>query len=296
MAGGVRHEFRAFAAALLAAGWLGGCGASLESDEAAAAYAVSLSELRTRAAGGRSDRAWQRQTLEDALDGAAMFRVGEGADAIAAHAEITERRDAGGIVVRLQLGMEVPPDLAGVVDTLEATVEVSRAQGDSAIREDLPLAAERAAAVLDANIQLARTPQVAPTFLRDPDAEIALVALDWVETQRDFGAAPVVASMLHHPDDRVMLRSVEVLGVIGSAAEVPALIAAARLNDRAHTGRLYEALAALGGPDAQGFLSFAARNEDDPALAQLAERALDVAQRSVPRAEAPPVTARRGHR
>lgn len=296
MAGGVRQEFRAFAAALLAAGWLGGCGASSGSDGAAAAYAVSLTELRTRAAGGRSDRAWQRQTLEDALDGAAMFRVGEGSDAIVAHAEITERRDASGIVVRLQLGMEVPPDLAGVLDTLEATVEVSRAQGDSAIREDLPLAAERAAAVLDANIQLARTPQNAPAFLRDPDAEIALVALDWVETQRDFGAAPVVATMLRHPDDRVMLRSVEVLGGIGSAAEVPALIAAARLNDRAHTGRLYEALAALGGPDAQGFLSFAARNEDDPALAQLAERALDVAQRSVPRAEAPPVTARRGHR
>lgn len=225
-----------------------------------------------------------------------MFRVGDGLSAITAHADITERRDADGIVVRLQLGMEVPPDLAGVLDALEATVEVSRAQDDSAIREDLPLAAERAAAVLDAKVQLARTPQSAADFLREPDAEIALVALDWVEGQRDLVAAPVVATMLRHPDDRVMLRSVEVLGVIGSVAEVPALIAAARLNDRAHTGRLYESLAELGGADAQGFLSFAARNEDDPALAQLAERALDVAQRSVPRAEAPPVTAHRGHR
>ncbi len=225
-----------------------------------------------------------------------MFRVADGSGSIGARAEIIELRDADGILVRLTLSLEVPPDLAGVIDVLEATVEVSRAQGDSAIREDLPLAAEQAAAVLDAKVQLARTPQNAATFLRDPDAEIALVALDWVDTQRDRTAAPVVEHMLRHPDDRVMLRAIEVLGQIGSPADVPALIAAARLNDRAHTGRLYEALAALGGPDAEGFLSFAARNEDDPALAQLAQRAFDMAQQSMPRAEAPPVTARRGHR
>lgn len=228
-----------------------------------------------------------------------MFRVDSTADAVAIKAEITEHRESDGIdgmTVRLRLEMQVPPDLTGVLDELEATVEVFHATGDSAIREDLPLAAERAADLLDAQVQLARDPRAAATFLRDPDAEIALVALDWVEAQRDVHAAPVVAEMLRHPDDRVMLRAVEVLGVVGTSAEVPALIATARLNDRAHTGRLYEALAGLGGPDAEGFLAFAARNEDDPALAKLAERALDVAQRTVPRAPEPPITARRGHR
>ncbi len=227
-----------------------------------------------------------------------MFRVEtrEARGALAARASITERRTADGIVIRLDLGMDVPPDLTGVLDALEATVEVSRAGGDSAVREDLPLAAERAAAVLDAKVQLARMPRTAANFLRDPDPEIALVALDWVDTQRDRSAAPVVARMLRHPDDRVMLRAVEVLGQVGTVSEVPALIASARLNDRAHTGRLYEALATLGGPDAQGFLSFAARNEDDPELAQLAERALDAAQRNQPVVEQPQLSARRGHR
>lgn len=280
------------AAAVLAAGLVLGC----KSEPSSAAYSVSLSELRTRAAGGRGDRAWQRQTLEDALEGAAMFRIESSETALTAHAEVVERRDSDGIVVRLALAMEVPPDLAGVLDELEATVEVARARGDSTIREDLPMAAERAVAVLDAKVQLARTPRVAGTYLRDPDPEIALVALDWVETQRDREAASVVSEMLHHPDDRVMLRAVEVLGQVGTAVEVPALIAAARLNDRAHTGRLYEALAALGGPDAEGFLAFAARNEDDPALAQLAERALDVAQSVSPVVEVPPKSTRRGHR
>ena len=282
--------------ALFALAVVGGAEAcKTNGDSPAAAYTVSLSELRTRAAGGRSDRAWQRQTLEDALEGASMFRV-EPQGAVAVTAEVTEHRESDGIVVRLRLQMEVPPDLAGILEELEATVEVFRSEGDSAIREDLPLAAERAADLLDAQVQLAREPRSAPTFLRDPDPEIVLIALDWVEAQHDVEAAPVVAEMLRHRDDRVMLRAVEVLGVIGTAAEVPALIAAARLNDRAHTGRLYEALAGLGGPDAEGFLAFAARNEDDPALARLAERALDVAQRTVPRASTPPITARRGHR
>lgn len=289
----VRHSSRAVVAliALLA----GGLSCKAGSNDEDAAYAVSLTQLRTRAAGVRSDRAWQRQTLEDALEGASMFRLDADAP-LGVLAEVSERRDSGGIVVRLQVQMDVPPDLAGALDDLQATVEVARAQGDSAIREDLPLAAHRAASVLDAKVQLARAPQVAQRFLRDPDPEISLVALDWVEAQRDSDAAAVVAQMLRHPDDRVMLRAVEVLGQVGTVAEVPALIAAARLNDRAHTGRLYEALAALGGPDAEGFLAFAARNEDDPALARLAERAFEVAQRSVPRAQMPPVTARRGHR
>ena len=154
--------------ALLAVGCGVGCGAPSVSD-GTAAYTVSLAELRTRA-GGRSDRDWQRQTVEDALEGATMFRVADGPASIAANAEISERRDAEGIIVPLRLNMEVPADLTGVVDELEATVEVSRAQGDSAIREDLPLAAERAAAVLDAKVELARTPQSAESFLRDPDA------------------------------------------------------------------------------------------------------------------------------
>lgn len=282
----------AVAAALL---FGAGCKQAPASAETAA-YTVSLTELRTRAAGGRGDRAWQRQTLEDALEGAEMFRVEPSGGALGAHAEIVERRDSDGIVIRLDVSMEVPPDLAGALDALDATVEVFRARGDSAIREDLPLAAERAAAVLDAKVQLARTPRVAPDYLRDPDAEIALVALDWVEAQRDHDAAPVVLEMLRHPDDRVLLRAVEVLGQVGTSREVPGLIAAARLNDRAHTGRLYEALATLGGPDAEGFLAFAARNEDDPALAQLAERALDLAQSSASSAPVPGVSVFRGHR
>lgn len=290
-----QHSSRGVGMAFVVLAWLGVAGCKQNAPRTDAAYTVSLTELRTRAAGGRSDRAWQRQTLEDALEGATMFRLEPNAR-VAVVAAIAERRDSDGIVLRLDMEMEVPPDLAGVLDELEASVEVSRGKGDSGVREDLPLAAERAAAVLDAKVQLARTPQVAEQFLRDPDPEIALVALDWVETQRVHDTAPVVAQMLHHPDDRVMLRAVEVLGQVGTVAEVPELIGAARLNDRAHTGRLYEALAALGGPEAQGFLAFAARNEDDPALARLAERAFDVAQTTVPRSNAPVAPGRRGHR
>ena len=257
---------------------------------------MTLAELQSRSAGSRvDDRAWQTQTLEDALEGADMFRVADGG-ALDVRAEVLEIRTAQGLVVRVALRMDVPPDLTGVLDELEAVVEVERAQGDSAIREDLPMAAERAAAVLDAKVQLARAPQTVQQLLRSPDPELALIALDWVEAQRVRSAASVVADMLRHPDDRVMLRAVEVLGVVGSTSEVGTLIAAARLSDRAHTGRLYEALAALGGPEAEGFLGFAARNEDDPALARLAERALGEAQGTMPRPPPAGVATPRGHR
>lgn len=281
-------------ALLLGLAAAGGCRAPDSTSDAA--YTVTLADLQTRSAGSRvDDRAWQTQTLEDALEGADMFRVGD-RDALEVQAEVLEVRTAHGLVVRVALSMDVPQDLTGVLDELEAVVEVERAQGDSAIREDLPMAADRAAAVLDAKVQLARTPQTVDALLRSPDAELALIALDWVEAQRVRSAAAVVAEMLRHPDDRVMLRAVEVIGVVGSASEVGTLIAAARLSDRAHTGRLYEALAALGGPEAEGFLGFAARNEDDPALARLAERALDEAQRTVPRTPPAAVAVPRGHR
>lgn len=198
--------------------------------------------------------------------------------------------------MRLMLNMDVPVDLKGVLDELEATVEVERAGGDSSVREDLPMAAERAVAVLDAKVLLARTPRAAASLLRDIDPEIVLIALDWVRDQRDRGATDAVAALLHHRDSRVALLAIEVLGDVGGADEARTLIASARLSDRDHTGRLYEALAALGGPEAEGFLAFAARNEDDPALARLAERALGQARRSAPRTEPTANAIPRGHR
>ncbi len=304
--GAVALSFRSHRSALvglvLSLGDVVGCGRTTTEPAPAVttAYRVRLEALRTRSGGSRvDDRSWQQDTVESALRGASMFSIGTEDDALDVAAEVLEVRTSGGIVVRLSLRMDVPPDLTGVLDELEAVVEVARAQGNSAIRADLPAAAERAVAVLDAKLRLARTPSASLSLLADEDSELVLIALDWVQQQRDRAAAETVSGLLSHADERVALRAIEVLGQIGGPPQVVSLISAARLSDRAHTGRLYEALAMLGGPDAEGFLRFAARNEDDPALARVAERALDQARLAepvppdAPVSSAPPV---RGHR
>jgi hypothetical protein len=75
-------------------------------------------------------------------------------------------------------------------------------------------------------------------------------------------------------DDRVMAAAFECLGLVGSTEHTAVMLAHVRLADRAQAQRLYDALAVLGGDEAAAFLEFAARNEDDPALADVARGAL----------------------
>jgi hypothetical protein len=86
--------------------------------------------------------------------------------------------------------------------------------------------------------------------------------------------ADEVARLVPHPDERVALRAVECLGVVGEPRHARVLVQTPRLADRAYAQRIYDALARLGGEEAQGFLEFAARNEDDPLMMEVAADAL----------------------
>ena len=116
--------------------------------------------------------------------------------------------------------------------------------------------------------------------MRNP--ELILLALGWAATHEQRENADAVAALLGHPDERVELAAIETLGKVGAPDHARQLVASAKLADRAHTGRLYEALAEIGGDEAFGFLDFAARNEDDPALAEIAQRALEQVQTAGP--------------
>lgn len=182
----------------------------------------------------------------------------------------------GAAILRVEIEVEVPPGLRDALQSrLSATVELSRAEGAIVIGRDLPAALERAVAILDAHITLQRGDDAArATLLVHADAEIVLLALDWVEGSRGRGFADAVARLVRHPSQRVALRAVECLGVVGGPEHARVLVRQPRMGDPAHANRLYEALANLGGAHALGFLEFAARNEDDPDLASLAQRAL----------------------
>lgn len=182
----------------------------------------------------------------------------------------------GAPILRVELVADTPAALhAAIGPRLDATVELERMDGTLRPEEDVPVAVGRAVAVLDAKLVLSGgDPADVRRLLADPDAEVVLLALDHAGRQRMRAVADDVAALLPNDDDRVMAAAVECLGLVGSAEHTPVLLRHVRLGDRAQAQRLYEALAVLGGEDAAEFLEFAARNEDDPALADVARGAL----------------------
>ena len=194
---------------------------------------------------------------------------------------VGEVRTASGAVLRVEVELQEPSELDARLGTgLDATVELERADGTVDLHRDLPVALERAVAVLDAKIVLARDePEGLVRLLDDEDPEIVLLALEHVTRKRQRERIDGVLPLLRHREPRVAQAAVKCVGQIGAPEHAPLLVEAARLADREHTGELYEALARVGGPEAVGFLVFASRNEDDPALAEVARRALALAQR-----------------
>lgn len=229
---------------------------------------------------GESDAV--REAFDHALGRSSHLRPSsaEGTE-IAARMRVSEIRTPSGAVLRVDVDLEEPTSLDAQLGTgLDATVEVERRDGTLVLQRDLPHALDRAVAVLDAKVILARdqTAEVA-TVLGDDDPQIVVLALEHVTRKRQREHIDSVLPLLRHPEPEVARAAVESVGRIGGPEHVPALVEAAHLADPRHTSELYEALAMLGGPEAIGFLSFASANEDDPDLAEVARRALIVAQR-----------------
>ncbi|MEM9461600.1 MAG: HEAT repeat domain-containing protein [Myxococcota bacterium] len=236
--------------------------------------------LEGRGQSARGQSAWIQDVLASAMTHAQYFRAEGDGERLTARLRYEERRsDQGHPVLGVYLVIEPDDALAADMDAtggvLDANVELERRDHTLDLRRDLPIAVERALALLDAKVTIARgTAQEVAALLHDEDPEVILVALDGVERRRLRSLGDQVHTLLGHAQERVAIRAVECLGVVGGPEHAPGLLRSARLADRAHAHRLYEALANLGGEHARGFLEFAARNEEDPELASRAERAL----------------------
>ncbi len=246
----------------------------------AAPYVLMLDARPLGAFVGRGQDQWAHDVVSEGLSRARWFKAaGEGTE-LSARLRYEERRSEDGVpVLRVHLVVEPDPGLeqrlASLGGDLEAYVELERRDHTIDLRRDLPVAVERAIAIVDAKVTVitGTTTDVA-ALLADDDPEVVLVVLDAVEQRRLQEVGDAVYALLDHDDERVGLRAVECLGIVGRPEHAPGLLRAVRLADRAHANRLYEALANLGGSHARGFLEFAARNEEDPELASLAIRAL----------------------
>jgi hypothetical protein len=180
--------------------------------------------------------------------------------------------------------------------SFDATVLMERKSHDSeSLVVDLEGAVERGGRVLEARVDLARgRPDRVERLLRSQDAELTLLALEWLRDHPDGAHAEHVVHLLDHHDERIALTAIEALGAIGGPEHAPALLRRLQLADAGRTHRAYDALGSLGGPEAVAFLEFAARNEDEPERQAAARQALERARTAPnPTAELPSLE---GHR
>jgi hypothetical protein len=244
------------------------------------AYALRFDDFEIeRELSGDISRSRVRELVDEAAATTAVFMPGDAADAKALAGRFAAQRlrtASGAEVLRVELSVDPPGDIqAALGREFEATVELERTDGEIEMDRDLPVAIQRSVSVLEAKVLLVRGDAATlQRLLGHPDPELVLLTLDWVHAHRMREHGDAVARLVDHADERVALRAVECLGVVGTERHARVLVANPRLADRAHTHRLYETLAHLGGPDAAGFLEFAARNEDDPVMADLARNAL----------------------
>lgn len=211
-------------------------------------------------------------------------RSGAGSGTIlAATFEYSElpRGHAEGRDLLVRLAVETPRELVEALgpEGLDATVLLEREAGDVELADDLQLAADRLARILQARIDLARRqPGQLATLLDSGDAELAATGLRWLCDHPDAPEAGEqldrTLALLDHADPDLRLLAIEALGAIGGPDQVAALLERIELNDGDQVARAYDALAQLGGPEARRFLEFAAANEDEPSRQDAAERAL----------------------
>lgn len=256
-------------------GLLGACSALGEVDDPA------IRVQRVRVLGGEvgaraHEGEWVRKAAERALAASPRFRIDAGSGRIAA-LSYSDVQTTAGAMLRLELAIEDAAERAR--GDLSATILLERSARSPDLTRDLPVAIERAVAVLEAKAGLrARDAEVAIALLEGDDPELELLALAWIAREQRTDLREAVRAELDDADIEVAKAAIDCLAAIGTDADAAALVAASRLADRDHTERLYAALGTLGGDAAVGFLAFAAENEDDTALAKQARSALDRAR------------------
>lgn len=191
---------------------------------------------------------------------------------------------AGGVLVQegptwvVRVEIEVPPDLqkSFAVHTIGAAATAGT--GAMPTPEALHQATARAVRGLEAQCRLARGDVAAfAELLASDEPEQLLVALRYVRDREDRARLEPILPLLRHADPRVRIEALDVIGALGSDEHAAAIVREVRLLDPGAAREAYRALSRLGGPDAIGFLRFAADNEDDASLRVEAERALSSA-------------------
>jgi len=197
-------------------------------------------------------------------------------DQVPGRGEVPRVAGPAAAVLFLHVELEVPATLRKQFDVpaITARVKLPDTQPSPA---QLEAAAREALEMLGLRLALGRgEPEAAALLLRSEDSEVVLLALEWTRDHPSSLLADAVAGQVDSEDPRVVRLALEVLAEVGEARHASVVVRRVeRWPALARDG--YRTLAVLGGPDAVGFLRFAAANEDESELRREAERALDSA-------------------
>lgn len=241
-------------------------GPELAEDRVQAIVRRALDRAPSFAAAARNQRSWPR-----------------GSELLVASLEYRELPDAAdqGRDLLVRLVVETPASVEATLgdDGLDVTVLLERGPGEANLSVDLQLAADRIATILQARTDLATgAPGAVDRLLESADPELVIQTLEWVRDHADesqaSAAADRAAALIGHSDERVGLVAIETVGAVGGPEHVRLLLAGVQLADASQVHRAYDALSHLGGPEAERFLQFAARNEEEPGRRAAARRAL----------------------
>jgi hypothetical protein len=217
-------------------------------------------------------------------------RSGGRKDALLATFEYRELPDATdhGRDLMVRLNVQPPEQLAARLgpEGLDVTVLLEREAGEADLAIDLQLATDRLTTILQARTDLALgTPGTVDRLLGSSDPDLMVLGLEWIREHGDLSSRPGdgaewvttadrVAELINHHDEDVGLLALDTIGQIGGPQHVSAVLERIELTNTTQVSRAYDAIAELGGPEAEGFLQFAARNEDEPDRRAAAQRAL----------------------
>lgn len=114
---------------------------------------------------------------------------------------------------------------------------------------------------------------------KDSDNDLRMVAMQILGARRDREALPALFEMLKHPDMEVRDRAIGALIEIGDRRAVKALASSAQFSDTFELGKILEAVATLGGPEARSYLEFVASGHQSEQIRAEARVALSHLER-----------------
>ncbi len=119
--------------------------------------------------------------------------------------------------------------------------------------------------------------------LGSPDPELKAMAIRYAGARRSRGLVGRLAGFLRDPDTDVRDAAIGALVEIGDPSAVKPLTEAIEFKDLDSMRRILDALAALGGDDAQSYLELVSSGHEDPRIRALAAAALERMQRKATR-------------